>query len=415
MTSGNASGAPVAIDNAEALTALVGIADGFLLHDRAIHARSDDSVLRIDALGAATLRRSRGYVPDVLPLAADGATVLATGSYLKNAPALLYGNAALPGAHVGDLAHPAACVALEHAIAALQLHAGHAPQAIACDNGEHFASQLAAQLAATAKVPLLRVGHHHAHIGAVCAEHQLHGPVLGLTLDGHGVGDDGGAWGGELLRVDGARSQRIGNLAPLALPGGDTAAREPWRVAAAWLLQHGHADEAERRFGHQPAWPLLQQQLARGINTPYSSSMGRYFDLVGRTGRREPAARLRRRSAAAAASAGAALRAAGRGLAYRCGQRVAAGAAATAAAGPARRRHHRQPVARHAGGGAGQLGAGLPRNTTTSARWHWAGAVLPTAPCWPPCYRDYNRPDWPCTTRRPCRPATAVWPWARPG
>ncbi len=280
MTSGNTSGAPVAIDNHEALTALAGIADGFLLHDRAIHARSDDSVLRVDALGTATLRRSRGYVPDVLPLAGDGATVLATGSYLKNAPALLYGNAALPGAHVGDLAHPAACVALEHAVAALQLHAGHPPQAMACDNGEHFASQLAAQLAAAAKVPLVPVGHHHAHIGAVCAEHQLHGPVLGLALDGHGVGDDGGAWGGELLLVDGAHSQRIGHLTPLALPGGDAAARAPWRVAAAWLLQHGHADEAERRFGAQPAWPLLGQQLARGINTPYSSSMGRYFDLV---------------------------------------------------------------------------------------------------------------------------------------
>ncbi|MGL6046113.1 MAG: carbamoyltransferase HypF, partial [Vogesella sp.] len=238
------------------------------------------SVLRVDALGTATLRRSRGYVPDVLPLAADGATVLATGSYLKNAPALLYGNAALPGAHVGDLAHPAACVALEHAITALQLHSGHAPQAIACDNGEHLASQLAAQLASAAKVPLLRVGHHHAHIGAVCAEHLLHGPVLGLALDGHGVGDDGGAWGGELLLVNGAHSQRIGHLAPLALPGCDAAARQPWRVAAAWLLQHDHANEAERRFGHQPAWPLLGQQLARGINTPYSSSMGRYFDLV---------------------------------------------------------------------------------------------------------------------------------------
>lgn len=280
MTSGNASGAPVAIDNDEALTALAGIADGFLLHDRGIHARSDDSVERVDALGSTMLRRSRGHVPEVLPLSTDGPAILATGSYLKNAPAVLRGEQAIAGAHVGDLDHPAACLPLEAAITQLLTLSGVRPAAIACDNGQHFASDHAANLAATAGVPLIRVGHHHAHIAAVCAEHRLTGPVLGLAIDGFGLGEDGSAWGGELLRVAGADCQRLGHLAPLTLPGADTASREPWRLAAGWLLQQGRQDDAARRFGHEPAFALLAQQVTRRLNCPDSSSLGRYFDLV---------------------------------------------------------------------------------------------------------------------------------------
>lgn len=300
MSSGNRSGEPVAIDNASALATLSGIADGYLLHDRPIHARADDSVEKTDALGHSTLRRSRGRVPDALAIgqttaqahgsttasghgdsaAASRACVLATGSYLKNTPCLLHGMQATPGAHVGDLDNAAACRALEAASTQLLMLHDATPAAIACDNGEHYASQYAARLAADYRVPLISVGHHHAHIGAVCAEHRLTGAVLGLALDGFGVGDDGGAWGGELLRVDGGTCQRVGHLAPLALPGGDAAAREPWRVAAAWLLQNGMAAAAQIRFGHEPAFALLPQQLARRINCPASSSMGRYFDLV---------------------------------------------------------------------------------------------------------------------------------------
>jgi hydrogenase maturation protein HypF len=154
------------------------------------------------------------------------------------------------------------------------------PQLIACDLASDFAStRLAEQLSTELALPLVRVQHHHAHVAAVLAEHRREEPALGMALDGHGLGLDGASWGGELLRVEGADLQRLGQLSPLPLPGGDCAAREPWRMAAAALHNLGRAPEITRRFSDEPMAPLLTQLLATGEATT-TSAAGRLFDAA---------------------------------------------------------------------------------------------------------------------------------------
>lgn len=210
--------------------------------------------------------------------------VLACGAWLKNAACLLdaQGRAHWSASH-GDLSDPAACAALE--ASAHGLLRRHGPvRAVAHDlHPDFFSTRLAVELAATLGVPAIGVQHHHAHIGAVQAEHAIEGPVIGLALDGVGLGDDGQAWGGELLRVDGASFQRLGHLCPLALPGGDRAAREPWRMAASALHALGRGAEIVPRFaplvGEATAQGVLQM-LDRGLNCPTTSSAGRWFDAA---------------------------------------------------------------------------------------------------------------------------------------
>jgi hydrogenase maturation protein HypF len=154
------------------------------------------------------------------------------------------------------------------------------PLAVAHDLHPDFHStRFAAGLATQRGIPLIGVQHHHAHIAAVMAEHRIERPVLGIALDGVGLGDDGGIWGGELLLVDGGRSTRVGHLRELPLPGGDRAAREPWRLGAAVLHLLGRSDEIERRFD-RPGAPLVRQMLQQQLNTPTTSSMGRWFDAA---------------------------------------------------------------------------------------------------------------------------------------
>ena len=211
-------------------------------------------------------------------------TVLACGAWLKNAACLLVDGAPVWSAVHGDLSDPAACAALEASVEALLAGLGAPIAAVAHDlHPDFFSTQLAVQLAAALGVPAIGVQHHHAHIAAVVAEHRIEGPVIGLAIDGVGLGTDGQAWGGELLWVDGAQWQRLGHLTTLALPGGDRAAREPWRMAASALHALGRADQITSRFAPQVGEAVasgVQQMLARGLNCPVTSSTGRWFDAA---------------------------------------------------------------------------------------------------------------------------------------
>ncbi len=204
------------------------------------------------------IRRARGYTPHAIRLAAAGPQVLALGAHLKSTVAMTRGELAYISQHVGDLDTPAAVAFHAETARALQAMLQARPELLACDWHNDFAStRLAEQLSASLDVPLLRVQHHHAHAGAILAEHRHEAPALAVALDGHGTGADGQSWGGELLLVNGGEFERLGHFAPLALPGGDRAAREPWRMAAGVLQQLGRGDEIARRFADQPLAPAL--------------------------------------------------------------------------------------------------------------------------------------------------------------
>ena len=280
MTSANISGDPLLTDNAQAERELGGIADLILHHNRDIAARADDSVLRIAPGASMIVRRARGFTPHAISLAADGPRVLALGAHLKSTVAMTRGELAYISQHLGDLDSPAAVAFHRHAADALPAMLQARPQRLACDWNNDFAStRLAEQLSAELDLPLLRVQHHHAHAGAILAEHRHEAPALAIVLDGHGTGSNGESWGGELLLVSGGEFERLGHFAPLALPGGDRAAREPWRMAAGVLQQLGRGGEIARRFSAQPLAPALAQLLASGT-APVTTAAGRLFDAA---------------------------------------------------------------------------------------------------------------------------------------
>ena len=215
------------------------------------------------------------------------ARILACGAFLKNSACLFdtqAPQAPMWSAVHGDLSDPAACAALEQSVQDLLARSGAPLDAVAHDlHPDFFSTRLALRLAGERGLPAVAVQHHHAHAAAVLAEHGVHGPVIALTLDGVGLGLDGTAWGGELLWVHGARCERVGHLAPLMLPGGDVAAREPWRMAAALLHASGQAEQIEPRFAPvvgETAARTVQAMLARGLNCPQTTAAGRWFDAV---------------------------------------------------------------------------------------------------------------------------------------
>ncbi len=276
-TSANPGGEPLAIDDDEALARLSGIADAILGHDRAVVTPCDDSVIRHGRF----IRRARGFTPRAIRLAHAGPGVLALGGHFKNTICVTRHDEAFVSQHLGDLDSAASRLLHEESVARLLALTGIAPELVACDLHPDFhSSRFAAAFAEERGLPLVAVQHHHAHVAAVLAEHGHDGPALGLAADGVGLGSDGGAWGGELLRIDGGHCLRLGSLAPLPLPGGDRAAREPWRLAAAALWRLGRGDEIAARFAAQPAAAGLASLLERGSNCPPTSSLGRIFDAA---------------------------------------------------------------------------------------------------------------------------------------
>lgn len=282
MTSGNLSGRPPALTNNQALADLAGIADGFLLHNREIVQRMDDSVVR---QSGEMLRRARGYVPDALPLPPgfhDAPPLLALGADMKNTFCLLRGDEAVLSQHFGDLGEEGVEGQWRQALHLMQEIYAFTPQRVVADAHPGYrASQWAASLA----LPVERVLHHHAHAAACLAEHRWPldgGDVVALTLDGIGMGENGELWGGECLRVNYRECERLGGLPVVALPGGDLAARQPWRNLLAQCLAFvpDWQNYAETAVLRQQNWPLLARAMERGINAPKASSCGRLFDAV---------------------------------------------------------------------------------------------------------------------------------------
>lgn len=279
-TSGNLSEEPMCTHEEEATERLGGIADFFLVHDRPIVRPVDDSVARIGPQGFEILRRARGFSP--LPLPLEGSPcVVAVGAQLKNTVALATGGQVIVSQHIGDLSSAQGALLCARTIDDLVTFFAARPDRVACDlHPDYASSRIAERLASTWDVPLVRVQHHHAHVAAVVAEHRLSGPVLGLAWDGSGLGTDGTLWGGEALVVDGAGARRVATIRPFALPGGESAIREPRRAALGLLYEIAGAGAAERLEDREASDRLLVTMLAQGINSPRTTSLGRLFDAV---------------------------------------------------------------------------------------------------------------------------------------
>jgi hydrogenase maturation protein HypF len=279
LTSGNLAHEPIVHTLEEARRVLPALADATLAHDRAIHIRCDDSVVRADVVGRAQpVRRARGYAPAPLTLPPGPPThVLAVGGHLKNTVAVARDDVAFVSHHIGDLDHPAADAAFRQAVTHLQHLHGVRPEVVAHDLHPDYRSTA---FAVGLDLPLVGVQHHHAHVAACLAEHGRRGPVLGIAFDGVGYGCDGGLWGGEFLVADLAEAERVGHLVTVPQPGGDAAAREPWRMAVAWVRHALGDDRAVREGARLDPRAAALLQVAAAPATPWTSSVGRLFDAV---------------------------------------------------------------------------------------------------------------------------------------
>jgi len=282
-TSGNRSDEPICTDEREALVRLRGLADLFLVHDRPIARHVDDSIVRLLLGRELVLRRARGYAPLPLLLQESAPPALAVGGHLKSAVAVRVGPAAFLSQHIGDLETPEASLAFERVIGDLERLYAVTPGEVVCDaHPDYRSTRYAEELG----LPLLRVQHHQAHVFACMAENQLAGPLLGVAWDGTGYGPDGTVWGGEFFRVTPAACRRVAHLRTFRLPGGEQAVREPRRSALGLLFAlFGEGAFARPELPPVAAFPaaerpLLGQMLARGLNSPLTSSVGRLFDAV---------------------------------------------------------------------------------------------------------------------------------------
>jgi hydrogenase maturation protein HypF len=282
MTSGNRSDEPIAYRDDAALKQLAGVADLFLVHDRPIHVRCDDSVTRAVDGVELPLRRSRGYAPRPVELPLDcPAPVLAVGGQLKVTFALGRGRQAFLSHHMGDLDHFEAYKAFVKDVALYEELFGVRPQCVAHDlHPDYVTTGYARKRASVLGIPLLAVQHHHAHMVSCMAEHGLTAPVIGVTLDGTGYGTDGAVWGGEFLMGDCRGFRRAAHLRYVGLPGGDRAIREPWRMALAHLTDAGLGAALLKARLLPAEVRAVERMLERRVNTPLTSSAGRLFDAV---------------------------------------------------------------------------------------------------------------------------------------
>lgn len=267
-TSGNRSDEPIATGNDEARERLTGIADVFVTHNRPIARPCDDSVARLVRGRPAVVRRARGYAPLPVDVGFELPPVLAVGGHLKNTVAIAVGREVFLSQHIGDLDTPEARAAFRRAIDDLCRLYEFEPELVVCDLHPDYASTAWAR---ESGLPVLAIQHHQAHVAACAAENGVQGSYLGVAWDGAGYGLDGVIWGSEFFLVRGGRFERIAHLRPFLLPGGEAAAREPWRCAASLLFASGHAP---------PRSDVLGRMIERGVNSPPSTSMGRLFDAA---------------------------------------------------------------------------------------------------------------------------------------
>ncbi|MGA3334309.1 MAG: carbamoyltransferase HypF [Terracidiphilus sp.] len=285
MTSANLSEEPIAIDNDEALARLKHISDAFLMHDREILQRCDDSVMALVDGAPQLIRRARGFVPLAVPLPFDSPPLLAVGGHLKNVFALARDRFAYQSQHLGDLENLTGLDFFRESLTHLMHTFEIEPETVVHDlHPGYLSSSWAKQWARERGLPLIAVQHHHAHIAACMAEHGLEGPVIGLSLDGTGYGSDGRIWGGEVLisRLDGF--ERFAHLDYVPMPGGEAAIREPWRMALGHLHAAGFDIESPEVLDLAGVKPknahVILRMIERGLNTPLTSSCGRLFDAV---------------------------------------------------------------------------------------------------------------------------------------
>jgi len=282
MTSGNRGGEPICIRNEEALDRLSGIADRYLLHNREINLRNDDSLCALQQDKLQVWRRARGYSPEAIPITHSlGKNILAMGSHLKNTIAFGYKDEIILSPHVGDLDTPEALDSLNEIVDSLPRFLGHDPEVVAVDfHPDYHSSRLGRAIAEAGSLPIIEVQHHHAHALSVMAEHGLE-EALVLVFDGTGLGLDGKIWGAELFHIDPDHITHPASFLAAPLPGGDAAILRPARQLMARWLQAGISPPNKwfQKTNIEPSFEaILQQQIKHKLNTPETTAAGRVFD-----------------------------------------------------------------------------------------------------------------------------------------